>query len=213
MAMHDGWSYVQTRIYMDTLVTIEAPNPGECDRAAELVERAFGWFAEVERVCNRFDAASELRCLCQTTGRPVTVTPLLFRAIEMAIAVAQDSGGAFDPTVGAAMEARGFNRNYLTGALVTSGVATGMVSYRNVALDPVIGAVTLRRAAPAGPRRRRQRPRHRPGRRGASATRQLCHQRRRRPAGARPKRRRRAMAGGNQAPAAPGPADRRDLPD
>ncbi|HLG10203.1 MAG TPA: FAD:protein FMN transferase [Dehalococcoidia bacterium] len=142
--MSDGWSYVQTRIYMDTLVTIEIPLPGDCDRAAGLVENAFGWFAEVERVCNRFDGASELRRLCETAGRPVPVTPLLLRAIEMSLEVARDSGGAFDPTVGAAMEARGFNRSYLTGTAGSSGIAVSDTTYRDVILDPVAGTVMLR---------------------------------------------------------------------
>lgn len=142
--MQDGWSYVQTRIYMDTLVTIEVPTPDNCDRAAALVERAFGWFAEVERVCNRFDAASDLRQLCQTSGRPVRVAPILSRAVELAIEVARQSRGAFDPTIGAAMEAHGFNQNYLTGSKAASGVAVGEVSYRDVAVDAVTGSVTLR---------------------------------------------------------------------
>jgi thiamine biosynthesis lipoprotein len=143
--MPDGWSYVQTRIYMDTLVTIEVPNPGQCDRAADLVERAFGWFAEVERVCNRFDPASDLRRLCETSGRPVPVAPLLLRAIQVSLEVAHESNGAFDPTIGAAMEAHGFNRSYLSGAAGSSGIAVSEVTFRDVTLDPVLGTVTLRR--------------------------------------------------------------------
>jgi FAD:protein FMN transferase len=51
--------------------------------------------------------------------------------------VAEESGGAFDPTVGHAMEARGFNREYLTGQTVrTDFESGGSVSYRDVRLDP-----------------------------------------------------------------------------
>jgi thiamine biosynthesis lipoprotein len=130
---------------MDTIVTIEVPNPDDPALAGDCVERAFGWFAEVERICNRFDEASALRQLCLTSGRPVRVPPLLLRALEVALEVARLSNGAFDPTVGAEMEQHGFDRDYRTGSRGRSGLMPRTVSFRDVEVDPVQGIVTLAR--------------------------------------------------------------------
>ncbi len=77
----------------------------------------------------------------------MTVSPLLFRAIEFALGVAEASNGAFDPTVGRAMQAQGFNRNYLTGeeTNLSPDADTG-ASYRDVAIDTGASSLTLRRS-------------------------------------------------------------------
>jgi thiamine biosynthesis lipoprotein len=81
--------------------------------------------------------------LCAQPYRPVEVSPLLFRAIEFAVAVAGATDGAFDPTIGAAMVRRGFNRNYRTGEISEGTTAEG--SYRDLVLDAARGAVMMRR--------------------------------------------------------------------
>jgi thiamine biosynthesis lipoprotein len=141
--MPAGWSFVQSRVYMDTIVTIEVPNPDDSTLADVRVERAFGWFAEVERTCNRFDEASALRQLCFTHCRAVRVPPLLLRALDVALEVARLSNGAFDPTVGAAMEDHGFDRDYRSGGRRRSGVLSRAVSFRDVHMDLVSGTITL----------------------------------------------------------------------
>ena len=79
------------------------------------IARAADWFRQVEFACNRFDETSELRRLCAQTAVAVPVSDILFEAVQFAVAVADASDGAFDPTVGARMHARGFNRDYRTG--------------------------------------------------------------------------------------------------
>ena len=136
---------VFSAVFMDTVITIEviqAQPDGEC---YERVRRAFGWFDHVEQRCSRFDENSELSALFRAqTGAPVSVSPLLFQLIEFALAVAQASGGAFDPTVGQAMAARGYNRNYRTGQEITHRRRTTReTSYRDVVINPTRGTVTL----------------------------------------------------------------------
>ena len=66
--------------------------------------------------------------------------------VQFALAVAEESGGAFDPTVGHAMETRGFNRNYRTGEGIRTPLdSEGPVSYRDVRLDPHRRTITLLR--------------------------------------------------------------------
>ncbi len=135
---------------MSTLVTIEVV--GDADALADTpegltrIDRAFAWFADVEAVCSRFDPASELMQLSATSGVAVPVSAMLFEAVQFAVAVADASGGAFDPTIGRRMERAGFNRHYETGALVESPVpADEDVDYRAIELDPEHRTVTLTR--------------------------------------------------------------------
>ena len=136
---------VFSAVFMDTVITIEIVKAQPDDACHERVSRAFGWFDHVEQRCSRFDESSELSTLFRArTGAPVSVSPLLFQLIEFALAVSQASGGAFDPTVGQAMAARGYNRNYRTGQETTHRPhATRETSYRDVMINPEGGTVTL----------------------------------------------------------------------
>lgn len=136
--------YVQSRSYMDTIVTVQVPQAGSSN-VKNAVERSFGWFAQVERVCSRFDPASELRRLCAQPGVPTQVSPLLFKALEFAVSVALASEGAFDLTVGRKLEQRGFDRNYRTGETVSSAAADANADYHCIALNAVERTVTLLR--------------------------------------------------------------------
>jgi thiamine biosynthesis lipoprotein len=125
---------------MGTLVTIEvvghARDPQQIiDRDAG-VARAFEWFRHVEACCSRFEAESEVMKLTTQIGVAVHVSDMLFEAVQFALAVAEETGGAFDPTVGHAMATRGFNRSYRTGRAIRTDPEPGeAVSYRHVQLD------------------------------------------------------------------------------
>jgi thiamine biosynthesis lipoprotein len=139
--------YVQTRVFMDTPIAIELVTP-ECDERElhEKTDRAFGWFAEVERRCSRFDEASELRSLSRRIGEPIRISRLLFSALDLSLKVAHLTGGALDPAIGRAMEQTGFNTNYLTGERVTSLFsADSSGTYRDIVLDDDSQTVTLLR--------------------------------------------------------------------
>jgi len=127
----------RTEAVMGTLVTIDVAAP---DAA---IERAFGWFHEVESHCSRFDSTSELMQL--TPGKPTAASPILFEAVRFALTVAEESGGAFDPTVGHRMAARGFNREHRTGEVAVPVKADEDVSYRDVQVDADAHTILLRR--------------------------------------------------------------------
>lgn len=126
---------------MGTIVTIRVLDPA----AGSAIERAFGWFHEIEARCTRFREDSELLQLTAQAGKPVPASPILYEAVRFALMVAEESGGAFDPTVGHRMEARGFNTEHRTGEIIRTGLAVGDVTYRDVQLDPARRTITLLR--------------------------------------------------------------------
>ena len=136
---------VRTAVIMDTLVTIHIVGRDDrIDDRMQAIDRAFDWFYRVERCCSRFDADSEVTALARHIGEPIPVSTMLFEAVQFALALAEESGGAFDPTVGPAMERRGFNREYRTGRIVNTAVEPAdSVSYRDLHLDATETTIAL----------------------------------------------------------------------
>jgi thiamine biosynthesis lipoprotein len=152
-------------------------------------------FHRIEACCSRFDPQSEAMQLTTQIGVAVPVSDMLFEAVRFAVNVAEESCGAFDPTVGHQMETLGFNREYRTGQIVRTAIEPdAAVSYRDIYLDPALKTITLLRplildlgAVAKGLAidlaARELRP-----------ARQLCDRRRRRPLSRRPTAGRRALA-------------------
>jgi len=137
---------IRTQVVMGTLVTIHVVNPGTDGSVDAAIDRAFGWFHEIEARCTRFNEQSELMQLTANTGVPVAASAILYEAVQFALMVAEESGGAFDPTVGHRMEARGFNRAHRTGEMIRSVIPVeDGVSYRDIRLDPDRRTITLLR--------------------------------------------------------------------
>src|SRR5437867_1572773 len=105
---------------MDTAVSVEVVSEAPADQLGSAMQRALAWFGAVEAACSRFDPGSELRQLLRHVGRPVPASPLLFEAVQFALALARSTAGAFDTTVGRLLEARGFDRDYRTGRRTAS---------------------------------------------------------------------------------------------
>ena len=136
---------------MGTLVTIRVVNAQRDETAIDpaidaAMTRGFGWFREIEERCTRFDPTSELMQLAPRAGTAVPVSAILYEAVQFALLVAAETGGAFDPTVGHRMQGRGFNREHRTGTVVECAIEAGAdVSYRDVELDGEARSITLRR--------------------------------------------------------------------
>jgi len=140
--------FVRSDSLMSTVVTIEvhgAPLQARSLDRADAIDRALGWFRQVEAACSRFDPDSEVSRLSKRVGAAVRVSAALFHATEIALAVAAASDGAFDPTVGLQMAARGFNRNYRTGRTIARAAPAADVSFRDVELDARRRTITLRK--------------------------------------------------------------------
>ncbi len=68
--------------------------------------------AEVDLACSRFRPDSELVALDRAMGRPTTLSPVLAEAIGVALRAAELTGGDVDPTVGEAIAAVGYDRDF-----------------------------------------------------------------------------------------------------
>ena len=142
--------YVHTIAAMGTVVTIRvvgpAARPAHRRALTEAVDLAVGWFQRVEAACTRFDENSELRRLSTRIGTPVSVGAILFRTVQFALQVAEETNGAFDPTIGHHMEKRGFNREYRTGRTVPAECTPADdITYRDVQVDAKHETITLLR--------------------------------------------------------------------
>lgn len=133
--------------YLGTIVTIEiaGPDPDDPEKCSA-IDRAFEWFALVERTCTRFDPDSELMRLSRTMNEPREVSVVLFEAVRFALALAKDTNGAFDPTIGLSMERRGFDREHRTRATVHTPIEVDPgASFRDVTLDETTRSIALAR--------------------------------------------------------------------
>jgi thiamine biosynthesis lipoprotein len=149
-------SVTHATVSMDTVVTIRVVEPDDRPAAwrkahAASIARAAEWFREIEARCNRFDPSSEVRRLSEYVGTPVEVSAIVRETVRFALALADDTGGAFDPTVGRRMEDRGFDRDYKTGKSVrgsrSAAASNGRVTFRDVELDVDASTITLHRPA------------------------------------------------------------------
>ena len=82
------------------VVLTAGDHPELLDDARDLVSRVL---AAVDRAAGRDRPDAEIHRLLRAGGRTVTVSPLLAELVAVALAAARRSGGAVDPTVGAAM--------------------------------------------------------------------------------------------------------------
>jgi len=68
--------------------------------------------AALDAACSRFRPDSELIRLEDRAGQPTTVSSVLAGAVRASLRGAQLTGGLVDPTVGHAMEANGYDRDF-----------------------------------------------------------------------------------------------------
>src|SRR5207302_4302428 len=130
---------------MDTDVHVQVISDAPCEAIDPAVQRALAWFDTVERICTRFDRNSEVMQLLDRVGTPVRVSTLLFEVVAFALQLAEQTDGAFDPTIGASLEQLGFNINYKTGQAIESQLDADAATFRDVRLDLHARTILLRR--------------------------------------------------------------------
>jgi thiamine biosynthesis lipoprotein len=94
---------------LGTAAELFVTDPSTLAAASELLQQELG---RIDRVASRFRPDSELSALNASAGRPVRVSPDLFEAVAVALQMAESTRGLVDPTVGRAMVALGYDRDF-----------------------------------------------------------------------------------------------------
>jgi thiamine biosynthesis lipoprotein len=110
-ALSSPQSCLSTRSFraLGTTATLVVPDPSQADEAEHILRSEID---AIDRACSRFRPDSELAHLHANAGRAIKVSSLLFDALDVAYSVAERTHGAVDPTVGNAMEALGYDRDF-----------------------------------------------------------------------------------------------------
>ncbi|MDI3316733.1 MAG: FAD:protein FMN transferase [Bacillota bacterium] len=96
--------------------TVEPPGaPAGVERLDEAARRALARFAEVERVCTRFQPDSPLMRFNRGGDGWQEVDPLLYRVVALAARARRRTGGRFDPRVLEALVRIGYDRTLPVG--------------------------------------------------------------------------------------------------
>ena len=131
---------------LGTYVRLVTGDARRIDAARDLLESSL---RALDQACSRFRPDSELRSLDDAPGRSVRVSPLLAEAVSVALRAAALTDGDVDPTLGDALAAAGYDRDFDDMAAV--GPAVRLVTrrapgWRRIRLDLAAGLLTV----PAG---------------------------------------------------------------
>jgi thiamine biosynthesis lipoprotein len=102
--------------------------------------------AAIDRAASRFRTDSEVAALAAAGGRAVPVSPVLLQALQVALRASALTDGAVDSTLGGALVAVGFDRDF---AALPADRATAIVpvrrtvSWRDVEVDAAAGTVRV----------------------------------------------------------------------
>src|SRR5579885_309630 len=136
--------YEAVEPHMGTLVRIKLYAAGEAE-AQHAFRAAFDRIAQLDQVFSDYQPESELNRLCRAAaGRPVTVSRDLLRVLAASQQLAEESGGAFDITLGPVIrlwrQARREGKAPQEAALREAAARSG---YRKLHLDLATGTAML----------------------------------------------------------------------
>ena len=103
---------------LGTTATLLVADPRRLETATAVLNDEL---AAIDAACSRFRPDSELSRVNHAGGARLTVSALFAEALETALHGAEISGGAVDPTVGAAVMALGYDRTFTALPPATTG--------------------------------------------------------------------------------------------
>jgi thiamine biosynthesis lipoprotein ApbE len=130
---------------LGTTAVVATADPAALDRAELLLRHEL---EAIDRACSRFRDDSELTTLNRRAGEVTRVGPLLMEALRVALDAAAATAGAVDPTVGRAIGALGYDRDFsLVGVegAARRVRAQPVPGWRAVRIDPAGGWVLVPR--------------------------------------------------------------------
>ncbi len=104
---------------LGTTAVLVVADPAAHAEALAILNREL---AAIDVAASRFRSDSELTRLNDANGRPVTVSPLCLEAVDAALRAARLTDGRVDPTVGLALRAIGYDRDFAAIAPAGPGV-------------------------------------------------------------------------------------------
>ncbi len=112
----------------------------------QAVQLAVGVLADVDQACSRFRSDSELIRVNSGAGVPTRIGPILHAALRIALEAAAETDGLVDPTLGHALVALGYDRDFaLLPAASTDPTQLPRPirrnSWREIHLDPEPGPI------------------------------------------------------------------------
>jgi FAD:protein FMN transferase len=126
-----------------TLALVGVTDATRADAALDAVRQMIDDF---DRACSRFRTDSELTALNASAGVPFRVGPVLLEAVDAALRAARLTGGDVDPTVGGALIALGYDRDFAElPQSVRSGALAAIPGWRTVQLDRDAGTIRVAR--------------------------------------------------------------------
>lgn len=119
----------------------------EGDRLPAAIDAVTRTVDAFDRACSRFRGDSELSAINRAAGRATPVSPLMIAAVQAAVRAASLTDGAVDPTLGTAIAALGYDRDFDLG-LAGRGSARAELSaplagWRTIRVQPAAGTVAI----------------------------------------------------------------------
>lgn len=134
----------RTAVLMDTQVRLVVYGPRQAAEAAAV--DAMQEIGRLEQLWHPGRPESDLARVNQAAGiEPVKVAPETLELIALALEVAKDSGGAFDPTIGPLVVAWGFGQEERIPSDAQRLAAQALVNWRDLAVDRTAGTLYLAR--------------------------------------------------------------------
>jgi thiamine biosynthesis lipoprotein len=136
--------FKKSRIFMDTLVTITVVSGSE-DNAENAIENAFQEIARLEKLTNFHSTDSEVTQINKSAGiSRVKVSPDVLDVLNKALNVSENSGGAFDITIGPLISLYDF-RKKIRPAESSIEKNIPLVNYKELSIDGNKTEVFLRK--------------------------------------------------------------------
>lgn len=104
--------HTEARVFMNTTISLTAWTNKDTYRVYDSFESAFRQFTYVVDTFSRFKRNSELSKLNRSGGKWFKTSPELFSLIYKAVDIANQTDGAFDPTIIDLLEMYGYDKSY-----------------------------------------------------------------------------------------------------
>lgn len=131
-------------ILMDTLITVNVVSDSE-DKAEKAIGSAFSVIEDLDSKLNFFSDKSELSMINKNAGiSEVKVSPETLDVIEKAVFVSENTGGAFDPTIGPEISLWDFNAHKKPDDKLIKA-RLNLVNYKLIVIDKEKSTIYLKK--------------------------------------------------------------------